>query len=264
MIKQASMSSPDSPECREEKMLRDVLIDTAIKLRIDSQVRSVRAALFPIYRHDRTEGKFLHSLVSSVLAKDSNCIDIGAYRGRVLENLVRIAPSGKHIAYEPLPHAHQSLVERFPSVDVRLAAVSNETGEREFTYVKNMPARSGFRETSYPKHAAIQKLTVRVETLDNDLPAGYIPALIKIDVEGAERQVIEGGIKIIAKYKPLVIFEHGKGGAVYYDTQPRHIYELLQNEAGLRIFDPEGNGPYSLQQFEDSFALDARWDYVAY
>lgn len=245
-------------------MLRDVLIDTAMKLGIDSQLRSVRAALLPVYRHDRNEGKFLRSLVSSVLVKDSNCVDVGAYRGRVLEKLLQIAPDGKHIAYEPLPYLHQSLVERFPSVDVRLAAVSNEPGEREFTYVKNMPARSGFRETSYPKHAAIQKLTVHVETLDHDLPAGYIPALIKIDVEGAERQVIEGGIEIIAKYKPLVIFEHGKGGAVHYDTQPRHIYELLHDEAGLRIFDPEGNGPYSLQQFEDAFALDERWDYVAY
>ena len=156
-------------------MLRDVLIDTAMKLGIDSQLRNVRAAFIPVYRHDRNEGKFLRSLVSSALAKDANCIDVGAYRGRVLANLVNIAPYGKHVAYEPLPHLHQFLVERFPSVDVRLAAVSNETGEREFTYVKNMPARSGFREISYPKHPAIQKLTVRVETLDNNLPRGLYP-----------------------------------------------------------------------------------------
>ena len=244
-------------------MLRDILIDTAVKLRIDDQLRSVRAAILPAYRHDRNESEFLRSLLASVLVGDSNCIDVGAYRGRVLADLVHAAPYGKHIAYEPLPHLHQYLVEHFPSVDVRLAAVSDEEGACEFTYVKNVPGRSGFREITYPKQPAIQKIPVRVETLDTNLPAGYIPALIKIDVEGAERQVIAGGIKMIAKYKPVVIFEHGKGSAVHYNTQPRHVYELLHDEAGLRIFDFEGNGPYSLKQFEEAFALDERWDYVA-
>jgi Methyltransferase FkbM domain len=90
-----------------------------------------------------------------------------------------------------------------------------------------------------------------------------VPALIKIDVEGAERQAIEGAIETISKYKPIVIFEHGKGGATHYGTSPRDIYELLHDLAGLRIFDLDGNGPYNLSQFEESYALDNRWDYVA-
>src|SRR5207249_1370277 len=107
----------------------------------------------------------------------------------------------------------------------------------------NVPACSGFLEISYPKQPQIEKLTVRTETLDRNLPAGYVPAFIKIDVEGAERQVIEGGIETISKYKPIVVFEHGKG-ASHYGTQPHHIYDLLHKEAGLDIFDLDGNGPY--------------------
>lgn len=246
-------------------MLRDRLIDTAIKLGIDGQLRSLRAtfALNPMYRHDRAESRQLRLLLESVLSKNSNCIDIGAYRGRVLAEITQVAPDGKHIAYEPLPHIHDYLVRRFPSVDVRLAAVSNEDGEKSFTYVKNAPARSGFRERGSSESQQIEKLTVRTESLDSGLPADYIPALIKIDVEGAERFVIEGAIKTISKYKPVIIFEHGKGGAPYYATQPRHVYELLHNEAGLNIYDLDGNGPYSLDQFEETFAQDARWDYVA-
>ena len=244
-------------------MLRDILINTADKLGIDGQLRSIRAALYPSHRRNRIDGQNMRLLLESVLAEDSNCVDIGAYRGRVLAEIVRLAPHGKHIAYEPLPHIHSYLVDRFPSIEVRRVAVSNEEGERSFTYVKNVTGRSGFREISYPKQPQIEKLTVRTVTLDSNLPDGYVPTLIKIDVEGAERLVIEGAIETISKYKPIVIFEHGKGSAAHYGTQPHHIYELLQDKAGLRIFDLDGNGPYTLSQFEESYAQDERWDYVA-
>jgi FkbM family methyltransferase len=244
-------------------MFRDILIDTAVKLGIDDQLRSIRAALHPDYKHDRIESEHLRSLLKSVLTDDSNCIDIGAYRGRILTEILLVAPKGRHIVYEPLPRLHKYLVERFPSVDIRLAAVSNEEGEQSFAYVKNVPARSGLLERSSTGRQQIENLTVKTVTLDSDLPAGYVPALIKIDVEGAERQVFEGAIETISKHKPVIIFEHGKGGAVHYGTSPRHIYELLHDQAGLRIFDLDGNGPYSLSQFEESFDKDERWDYVA-
>ena len=244
-------------------MLRERLIDTAIRLGIDDQLRSLRATLHPAYRRQRFDNQNLRLLLQSTLTENSNCIDVGAYRGRMLVEIVRVAPYGRHIAYEPLPHAHKYLVDHFPSVDVRLAAVSNEEGEISFTYVKNEPAYSGFRERSLSERRQVEKLTVRTETLDRNLPVGYIPALIKVDVEGAERQVFEGAIETISKYKPIIIFEHGKGGAIYYGTQPHHIYELLHDEAGLQIFDIDGNGPYTLGQFEDAFDKDERWDYVA-
>jgi FkbM family methyltransferase len=244
-------------------MLRDKLIDTAIRLGVDDQLRRMRANLLPRYNHDRIEIENLRKLLKSVLKEDSNCIDIGAYRGRILTEVVHIAPQGKHIAYEPLPHLHKYLSEHFPSVDVRLAAVSNDVGETSYIYVKNMPAESGFHERFRSGEKQIEKLTVQTETLDRCLPAGYVPALIKIDVEGAEFKVFEGALETISRYKPVIVFEHGKGGAVYYDTQPHHIYELLHDEADLRIFDLDGNGPYTLSQFEEAFTMDARWDYVA-
>ncbi len=244
-------------------MLRDKLIDTAIRIGIDDRLRSMRATIFPKYKHDRHENENLRKLLESVLQEDSNCIDIGAYRGRILAEILCVAPRGKHIAYEPLPHIYTYLVEHFPSVDVRQAAVSNEVGETSFIYVKNMPAESGLRARSHARQGQSEKLIVRTEMLDRCLPAGYVPALIKVDVEGAERQVFEGAIGTISKYKPVIIFEHGKGGAAHYNTQPYHIYKLLHDEAGLQIFDLDGNGPYTLSQLEEAYTLDERWDYVA-
>ena len=76
-----------------------------------------------------------------------------------------------------------------------------------------------------------------------------MPALIKIDVEGAELQVLEGAKRTITQHKPTVIFEHGASTAAYYGTLPSAIFKLL-SDAGLRIFDIDGNGPYPLEDFE--------------
>lgn len=244
-------------------MLRDTLIDTAIRLGVDSQLRRARATLFSRYRHDRDETFRLRKILLSVLKEDSNCIDIGAYRGRMLAEFLKVAPHGRHIAYEPLPHLSKFLVARFPNVEVRNAAVSSEVGEKTFSYVKRTPAESGFRGRRHAGNAQTVHLSVRTETLDASLPLDYVPALIKVDVEGAELQVFQGAIETISRHKPVIIFEHGKGGATHYGTRPSHIYSILHDVAGLGIFDFDGNGPYTLEQLEESFERDERWDYIA-
>jgi hypothetical protein len=154
-------------------------------------------------------------------------------------------------------------VAQFPSVDVRQVALSNTVGESSFVYLKDMPGRSGFQERIFSPSQHVEKITVQTATLDTILPEGYVPALIKSDVEGAERLVLEGAIETISKYKPIVVFEHGKGGADHYDTHPSQIYELLHDRAGLRIFDLDGNGPYNLRQFEETYARNDHWNFVA-
>jgi FkbM family methyltransferase len=244
-------------------MLRDALIDTAMRLRLDGPLRSIRANVSPSYRRDGAGERRLRLLLAAELHADSNCLDIGAYRGRVLAEIVRLAPSGRHIAFEPLPHLYKRLVGRFPSVDIRQAAVSNEVGMKTFSYAKNEPARSGLRDTAYSRRTQIERITVDSQTIDASLPYGYVPTLIKIDVEGAERSVFEGGIQTISTHKPTIIFECGQAGIRHYDTQPREIYEILHDRAGLRIFGLDGSGPYTPREFEESCALDIRWDYVA-
>jgi FkbM family methyltransferase len=236
---------------------------TTTKLGIDNYVRYLRNTISYTYRRDQIDNQHLRLMLTFALKEDANCIDVGAHQGVILTEIVRVAPRGRHIAYEPLPFMHKYLVDKFPCVDVRCAALSNEEGERSFAYIKYLPTYSGFSERSYAKRSLVEKIIVRTETLDKSLPAGYVPDLIKIDVEGAERLVIEGAINTISKYKPIVVFEHSKGGADYFNTQPRHIYELLNGVAGLRIFDMDGNGPYTLSQFEETYARNDHWNFVA-
>ena len=82
--------------------------------------------------------------------------------------MVRSAPAGHHIADEPLPDFHRQLVPRFPTVDVRNAALSTKSGERSFTYVRSLPTHSGFLSRKYPGPQELERITVRVEALDSD------------------------------------------------------------------------------------------------
>jgi FkbM family methyltransferase len=212
---------------------------------------------------DRRDNAHLSLLAAFALSAKDNCIDIGCHRGAFLHETLRCAPEGDHIAYEPIPELYALLQRKFPMVDVRDVALSNSPGQREFIHVRNLPGYSGFRERHYPEAPDIEPIRVRVERLDDSLPDGYVPKLVKIDVEGAELEVLEGARETIKRHRPLVIFEHGRGAADRYGTKPEQLFDLL-TECGLRIFDIEGRGPLSRDEFVGSYEAGAVWNYVAH
>jgi hypothetical protein len=52
-------------------------------------------------------------------------------------------------------------------------------------------------------------------------------SMIKIDVEGAELLVFRGAKETIARNKPVIVFEHGLGGADSYGHSPEQVFDLL-------------------------------------
>jgi FkbM family methyltransferase len=183
--------------------------------------------------------------------------------GAMLDDVIRLAPEGSHYAFEPIPSLAGELQTRFPTVSVHALALSDASGRREFTFVKSRPGYSGFRERTYPGAEDLEKIQVDSARLDDVLPPGYEPALIKIDVEGAELEVLRGARKTLERHKPVVVFEHGAGAAVHYGTRPEHLFDLLVDELGLRLFDLDGGGPYDRKAFVASFESGRRWNYLA-
>jgi FkbM family methyltransferase len=217
----------------------------------------------PAARRDRLDNERLRQLLAFTLREDSNCIDIGCHRGEVLRELLRLAPRGRHIAYEPVPASHARLVRELTDVEVRRAAVSDEEGEASFTVVPELPSFSGLRERSYPGAPRLERITVRTERLDSALEPGYVPRFIKVDVEGAELQVFRGAIETLRRHRPVVWFEHGAGASDHYGTRPADVHRLLTGEVGMRIFDADGHGPYSEEEFERVFT-EPMWNFVAH
>ena len=152
---------------------------------------------------------------------------------------------------------------RFPGVQVRCAALSDVAGEAEFSVVRDAPAYSGLRERRDlpPGSGPVARIAVRTERLDDVLPGDYVPTLIKIDVEGAEVQVLRGAQSTLERHRPFVLFEHGAGGADLYGSGPNDAFDLLDG-AGLRIFDLDGTGPYSREQFQAVFTQPI-WNFLA-
>lgn len=235
----------------------------AERLGLSSQLERAWEWRHPGARRDRLDNERLLQLLAFTLGPDSCCVDVGCHQGEILREMVRLAPEGRHVAFEPVPASHARLAEEFPGVDVRHTAASDTDGESEFTVVPDLPSHSGLRERSYPGSPRLEKISVRTERLDSALPEGFAPDFLKIDVEGAELQVFRGALETLRSHRPTVWFEHGAGSSDHYGTSAADVHRLLVGEVGLRIFDADGAGPYSEAEFEAVFN-EPMWSFVAH
>jgi FkbM family methyltransferase len=213
---------------------------------------------------DRRDHAALATIFAAALAPDACCVDVGAHTGDVLAEIVRIAPHGRHIGFEPLPALAAALQRRLPGVDVRNVALGDTPGSAAFVHVLDRPGWSGLKARPTPDGGAArtETIAVTVQRLDDALPAGYAPALIKIDVEGAELGVLQGARATLAAHHPLLVFEHGLGSANHYGTTPDDVHTFL-TDLDYRIFDLQGHGPYDRAAFAHAFHTAARVNFLA-
>ena len=166
-----------------------------------------------------------------VLEHNSTFIDVGSHKGEVLSKALKIAPKGKHYAFEPIPQIHKKLDKRYGQYcDIKNIGLSDHFGETSFNHVVSNPAYSGIKQRTYPKKEKIEEITIQVDTLDNQLLEQERIDMIKIDVEGGELDVLKGAIKILNKFHPVIVFEHGKGAAEYYETTPQEVFTFLDEQ----------------------------------
>jgi FkbM family methyltransferase len=207
-----------------------------------------------IGRRSSLDDEHLTLLLSFALKPDSNCLDVGAHKGLFLEEIQRVSPMGHHIAYEPLPLLCADLVRRFPEMDIRECALSDENGTSSFIHVlSGHEGLSGLVELSYPPTVETKEITVTTQRLDDHLPDGWLPDFVKIDVEAAELSVIAGAMNTLRRAKPIIAFEHG--------SRNPDLYQMICVDIGLRLFDMDGNGPLDLHQWQSS---EGRWNWVAH
>jgi FkbM family methyltransferase len=168
------------------------------------------------------------------LREDSNCIDVGCYRGDLLREMVKLAPQGSHLAFEPVPENFEHLTRTFPGARVLNMALSDKVGEATFNVVVGRTARSGLRKVEYPDpRQEIREVKVHVDTLDNVVGAKHVD-FIKVDVEGAELRVLRGGREVIRRNRPMLVFEHGYG-ARHFGDEPEDVFDLLAGELGFAV-----------------------------
>ena len=186
----------------------------------------------------------IKKIMRIVLEEDSSFIDVGCYRGNFLLEANKFAPSGAHIGFEPIPEIYTKVIKTLGGVnDIRQLGLSDERGETTFNYVKSNPLYSGIKKRSYPGKESIEELVIKVYTLDHQLFQSPRVDLIKIDVEGAELNVLKGGINTITKFNPVIVFEYEQGASDVYGVTPAEIWSF---------FDKVKYSIYTLKNFIDN------------
>lgn len=171
-------------------------------------------------------------ILSRELQPNSNCVDVGAHKGEILDLFLEFAPQGKHTAFEPIPHLHKQLqLTHGTRVKVYPYALGSRTGSAIFNHVIDAPAYSGLQKRTYKQNnPQIENIEVEVRMLDDVLSdSSNRIDLIKIDVEGGELDVLKGATALLRRDNPLLVFEFGKGASEYYGTMPHHMLELLES-----------------------------------
>ena len=155
-----------------------------------------------------------------ILKEGDCCIDIGANEGLhsvIMKRLV--GPSGTVHALEPHPTQFSLLAEKKDQgIITHHQAMKDYSGMTNLYYSDQDGLENKFGGSTTLQHLAtptilksdtIRCVPIPCITLDN-LCAQYnlMPNFIKIDTEGAEAEVINGGLQVIEQQKPHILFEY--------------------------------------------------------
>jgi FkbM family methyltransferase len=198
------------------------------------------------------ESLALGAVLGATLRGDSSYVDVGCNRGQLLREAVRLAPRGRHFAFEPIPALADELAREFPMVDCRRLALGALTESAQFCHFTRLDGWSGLRKNPEisDEQGAPEYIDVQVSTLDDEL-ADETPTLIKIDVEGAELGVLEGARGLLARARPTIVFEHVAQTGSLYDAEPGALWDLLDG-LGYRIMSVMGDGPFDRARFSSA------------
>lgn len=145
-------------------------------------------------------------------------LDIGAHYGYFsLLAAQLVGADGRVHAYEPSRRAFEllgrNLKLQLNSV-VYQAAVSDSTEPVIFYEFPNLFSEynstdiSQFSETTWFRKYKPRETSVKSTTIDGLTKDSFQPTFIKIDVEGAEDRVINGGMKFLTDHAPVVVMEY--------------------------------------------------------
>ncbi|MCZ7574924.1 MAG: FkbM family methyltransferase [Ardenticatenaceae bacterium] len=150
-------------------------------------------------------------IVASALRAGDVYLDIGANEGQMVSIAsVATEPSGRVYAFEPREKAFQHLqllctAYRLANVDLFQFLVGDHDGERVLFESSGAPSSSSLsREWAGGVPRVYPMITLDTWARQNSVQR---VDLIKIDVEGAEMQVLRGAMQLLRQTQPLVIME---------------------------------------------------------
>jgi FkbM family methyltransferase len=168
------------------------------------------------YRNKDDKGGITY--INSAVKKGQTVLDIGAHKAGYLYFFQgTVGREGRVYGFEPQSNLYEYLVKikklfGWDHVTIEHLALSDKAGSVQLFIPKNKVSQQSSPGATIVQHedqSAFGKTeTVTTETLDSYCERNNIqPDFLKIDVEGNELRVLQGGINAIKKYKPKMIVE---------------------------------------------------------
>src|SRR5918992_2762481 len=160
-------------------------------------------------------------------------VDVGAHMGRyTIPSAKSVGVSGKVIAVEAHPYnfgilQHNLKLNKLTNVSALNSAVYSKKAnlklylpDEDLGYTMHHSVMTNYLSTKYNNEIERKFVEVEADTLDNLLKSSAITTVnwIKIDVEGAEYEVLKGAREILSTNKPISILVEVHGKETYGPT----------------------------------------------
>lgn len=188
-------------------------------------------------------------------------IDIGANLGHYTLLASGVA-NAETIAMEPIPSTFKQLQRQIKlnqlNDKVETLNIGLADGEKELLFTSTQGTMNKVVNGEYEENAVV---SIRVKKLD-DVCKDLDPVLIKLDVEGYEKFVLEGAKNTIQKdsLKAVIVELNGSGEA--FNVSDKEVYEImLMNKYKPYKFEPVGRAlvqlnSYNRDQYNTIFIKD--------
>lgn len=213
-------------------------------------IAGLRAALTPVGFLDRAEARrrgitrhellvarswHLDLLPTLVFVRNGLVLDIGAHTGQWTRDLLELVPSASVIAVEPQADLRRQVERRFAGdsrVTVDGRAVGEANGERELHLLgasvnaSLYPPRPDMDEL-YARGWQLEDVTTVETTSVDSLVDGREVALMKVDVQGAEREVLAGARETLPRTAAAILevtfVSHYDGDATFAELHAQMV-----------------------------------------
>lgn len=183
-----------------QTLLGSILGSAAMALRDRYELLTAPREALGTVANDQLAGH----LVTRLASPGTSFIDVGAHIGSIIAEVRRHCPGVSIVAFEAIPEKAARLTAKFPGVAVHGCGLSDREGTAPFFIDLR---RSGYSSLAR-SHDGVREVRVPLRTLDSFGLAGAVD-VIKIDVEGAELGVLRGAADLIARSRPVIMFESG-------------------------------------------------------
>jgi FkbM family methyltransferase len=207
----------------------------------------------------------LHNIIDRIIKPGMICMDVGANLGEMTLHMAnKVTPGGAVYSFEPVPHVYQRLITHIirNGLDDRVypfdLALSNANGPVDLAFTDEDADNQALGSiVNTCRDGLNRRLQVKGCTLDSFVAQHHIARidLMKIDIQGAEWFLLEGGSRVFSDMAPDLLIEISPLDLNEIGKNSRQLAELIES-FGYRIYTLNADGTPGCRLLASSLDTD--------